>query len=149
MGVALAVLHCQAEIACAEDAPTTRELMLLINEHKSANTQRFEAQEKAVAAALAAAKEATAKAESASEKRFDSVNEFRATLKDQQAMLAPRAEVDAKLQSIEEKIAVNAVQVAQLNSRAEGVAQLWGFISVGLGIVIAGAALFLRRRGVA
>ena len=120
--------------------------MLLINEHKSANTQRFEAQEKAVAAALAAAKEATAKAEAAAEKRFDSVNEFRAALKDQQAMLIPRVEVDAKLRSLEEKIAVNSVQVAQLNSKAEGISQLWGFISVGLGIVIAGAALFLRRR---
>jgi hypothetical protein len=144
--VALAILHGQIEVARAQEPPTTRELLLLINEHKNANTQRFEAQEKAVSAALAAAKEATAKAEGAAEKRFDSVNEFRATLKDQQAMLIPRAEVDAKLHSIEEKIAVNAVQVAQLNSKAEGVAQLWGFISVGAGIIIAGSALFLRRR---
>jgi hypothetical protein len=43
----------------------------------------FAAQEKATAAALAAAKEAVAKAEVASDKRFESVNEFRGQLKDQ------------------------------------------------------------------
>lgn len=86
--------------------PTTRELLAIINERskaedtriavqEKANDQRFEAQEKAVGAALAAAKEAVAKAETAAEKRFDAVNEFRSTLKDQQATLMPRTEVVA------------------------------------------------------
>ena len=46
-------------------------------------------QEKAVAAALAAADRAVSKADFATEKRFDAVNEFRATLSDQAAHLMP------------------------------------------------------------
>jgi hypothetical protein len=45
--------------------------------------QRFDASDKAVASALTAADLATSKAETAAEKRFDSVNEFRQTLSDQ------------------------------------------------------------------
>ena len=61
------------------------------------------AAERAVAAALSAAKEAVAKAEVANEKRFDGVNEFRTTLADQTALLMPRAEVDARLSALSEK----------------------------------------------
>jgi hypothetical protein len=57
--------------------------------------QRFLAQEKSVAAALHAAEKATDKADTAAEKRFDGVNEFRATLKDQQGTYITRTEVYA------------------------------------------------------
>jgi len=50
--------------------------------------QRFDAQEKAVQAALNAAK-----AEQASEKRLDSVNEFRAQLRDQAGTFVTRSEL--------------------------------------------------------
>lgn len=65
------------------------EWRILLDERDRRYTERFDAQEKATDAALAAQKEAIAaalnaaqtavtKAEVASEKRFDSVNEFRA-----------------------------------------------------------------------
>ncbi len=57
--------------------------------------QRFLAQERAVEAALFSARTATEKADSASERRFESVNEFRATLKDQQSTFITRGEVYA------------------------------------------------------
>jgi|ERR1700677_767992 len=57
------------------------------------NEQRFIAQEKAVEAALSSAKTATEKAEFAAERRFDSVNEFRAALSTQQATYISRSEV--------------------------------------------------------
>jgi TolA-binding protein len=66
--------------------------------------ERFLAQEKAVAAALAAAKEAVAKAEAASEKRFEGVNEFRGTLSDQQRTLMPRAEAEMRMGQMEGRI---------------------------------------------
>lgn len=62
------------------------------------------AQEKAVNAALTAAKEAVLKAEVAAEKRFESVNEFRATLADQQRSLMPRNEAEIKFNAIEGSI---------------------------------------------
>lgn len=61
------------------------------------------AQEKAVNAALLAADRAVAKAEAASEKRFESVNEFRAQLSDQAANLMPRGEAEARFQATSEK----------------------------------------------
>lgn len=52
------------------------------------------AQKEAVAAALTAQKEAVNKAENASEKRFESVNEFRAQLADQNKTFATRNDLD-------------------------------------------------------
>jgi phosphopantetheinyl transferase (holo-ACP synthase) len=66
--------------------------------------QRFNDQEKAVSAALTAAKEAVVKAETAAEKRFDSVNEFRKTLSDQTSTFIPRPEYTQRLNSMDEKI---------------------------------------------
>jgi ElaB/YqjD/DUF883 family membrane-anchored ribosome-binding protein len=57
--------------------------------------QRFVAQERAVEAALYAARTATEKADTATEKRFESVNEFRAQLKDSQGQYISRVEVNA------------------------------------------------------
>jgi hypothetical protein len=67
-------------------------------------SERFIGQEKAVDAALASAKEAVIKSEIASEKRFESVNEFRQTLTDQTATFMPRAEVEARIAASVEKI---------------------------------------------
>jgi hypothetical protein len=62
--------------------------------------QRFQLSKAAVSDALEAAKEAVNKAESATEKRFASVNEFRSTLSDQAAQLMPRAEAQARFETI-------------------------------------------------
>ena len=84
---------------------TLREhLTALIAELDRRDEQRFLAQEKAVEAALAAAKEAVLKAEAASERRFEAVNEFRAVLTDQSATFVTRTEVDQRLLSMGEKL---------------------------------------------
>ena len=57
--------------------------------------QRFSAQEKAVQAALTAAHAATDKVAIATERRFESVNEFRGNLKDQQSSFVTRNEIYA------------------------------------------------------
>jgi len=108
--------------------PTPRELFSIFNERSAASNQRFDAQEKAVAAALAAAKEATAKAEAAAEKRFEGLNEFRGTLKDQQATLMPRAEVLALLKSMDDKLVNLEARFNQIVARAEGANWLIGII---------------------
>lgn len=68
--------------------------------------QRFTDQDKAVQAALQAAKEAVLKAENASEKRFESVNEFRQQLSDQTNTFLPRPEYNAQHKALEEKVAL-------------------------------------------
>ena len=57
--------------------------------------ERVLAQNLATEAAMAAANKAIEKADKALEKRLDSVNEFRATLKDQQGLFVTRTEVYA------------------------------------------------------
>jgi hypothetical protein len=124
---------------------TAQEVMTILNERSVANNQRFDAQEKAVAAALAAAKEAVAKAETAAEKRFDSVNEFRSTLKDQQATLMSRSEALAVIKAMEDKIQTNEQRISQVVSRAEGASLLWNGISAVVGLAIGLGAIFFRR----
>lgn len=58
-----------------------------------ANEQRFKAQEQAIAFALAEKEKAIIKAELGTEKRFESVNEFRNQLKDQTGTFITRNEM--------------------------------------------------------
>lgn len=54
--------------------------------------------------AMAAADKAVSKAETAAEKRFDSVNEFREAMKDQQASFADKQQTDFRLKAIEGRL---------------------------------------------
>lgn len=119
---------------------TTREILSIINERDRHYIQRFDGQEKAVAAALAAAKEAVIKAEGASEKRFDSVNEFRNTLKDQQQTLLPRGEALIRFKSTEDKLAIIEAWQNSASGRSDGFMWLWGLL-VGAGGLVAGLVI--------
>lgn len=66
--------------------------------------RRITDQDKAVQAALIAAKEAVIKAETATEKRFESVNEFRAQLADQSSTLMPRQEYSVQHKALEDRV---------------------------------------------
>jgi len=77
----------------------------------------FKAAEQAVAVALANAEKATAKAEAASNARFESVNEFRKALTDQTATFIPRAEYDAAHAALADRVVANAIRVDALELR--------------------------------
>jgi hypothetical protein len=106
--------------------------------------QRFDQQQKALEAALAAAKEAvataltaaekaTTKAEVASERRFESVNEFRGQLADQAANLMPRSEAEARFVALSEKVdELKNYQAATVGSSA-GKQQYWGWLLGAIG----------------
>lgn len=112
--------------------PTLKEHFEALNEERDErNKQRFEAQEKAVNSALIAAKEAVTKAETAAEKRFDSVNEFRGQLKDQASTLMPRTETESRLNGLEDKIGSITTTV---------------FTAVFLGIAVVTCVLLILRR---
>jgi|SRR6185295_2464310 len=99
------------------------------------------AQEKAVAAALAAADRAVAKAETAAEKRFESVNEFRSALADNFRTLMPRAEYEAAMKTVNEKIDVLTTRVNAKDERASTWASGWGLIVGLVGVVSAVIAI--------
>lgn len=136
---------------------TIEQLYTLINERDRQYQQRFESQEKAVNAALIAAKEAvnaalsaaqTAvnKAEVANEKRLDNQNEFRGQLKDQAAMLMPRSEADIRFKSIESAIAQHSDVLARSGGQFSGVQWIIGVIGAAIGGLFTMIALGLQYR---
>lgn len=101
-------------------------------------------QEKAVAAALAAAKEAVTKAEVAADKRFDGVNEFRQTLSDQTNTFIPRAEYNAQHKALEDKVAANTDRLNGMTGRSGGLAAGWGYLVAGVGLVSVLISIIMR-----
>ena len=94
---------------------------------------RFEAQDKAVSAALSAADRAVAKAEMATEKRFDSVNEFRGALADSARLLMPRAECEQSFKVQSDKLASLESRVNARDERGSGESGAWVKIGIGGG----------------
>lgn len=102
------------------------------------------AQQTAMQAAQAAAEKAVNKAEVAAEKRFDSTNEFREQLRDQAGTLMPRAESEARMAAIIEKVEsqriaqdVKTSEIARrldlIQGQSGGRAQSWGIL---VGVVV-------------
>jgi hypothetical protein len=92
----------------------------LMDERDLRYIDKFTSQDEKTTLALTASKEAIIKAETATEKRFDTVNEFRGTLSDQAATLLPRVEASSKFENIDEKIEGVKKEIASLReSRSE------------------------------
>lgn len=82
--------------------------------------QRFTAQQEAIHAALLAAKEAVSKAESATERRFDAVNEFRAQLADQASTFARQDNLSQALEGRDKLITALTERVRELELARSG-----------------------------
>jgi len=121
--------------------------------------QRFDAQqkaldaallaaEKAVQTALTAAEKAVAKAELAAEKRFEGLNELRAVVQDVLSLQMPRLEAESRLSSMEEKITSLSVRVTAMESARRGGVDMRVTIAglTLLAITIIGFALSLTAR---
>ena len=103
---------------------------------KAAVDAAFAAQKEAINAALAAADRAVSKAELATEKRFESVNEFRGTLDNQQRTLIPRSEVDVLVKGLDEKINNLTKQMDQLQAERQGIKGGYGYAVGVIGVVL-------------
>lgn len=110
-------------------------------------SERHNSLEKAVGLALNTSDKAVAKAETAIEKRLDGVNEFRATLADQQRLLMPRAEVEVIVNSLNERISTLKERLDALNSERTGIKGGWGYAVgvVGLVLIIISIATMALR----
>jgi len=73
-----------------DDVPLKEYLLALINAQREDLSRAIRDTQETAKAALAASEKAIEKAERANEKRFESVNEFRATLTDQAARFITR-----------------------------------------------------------
>lgn len=107
----------------------------LIDANDKNYNQRFENVIQATTAALNAADRAVNKAEFASEKRFDAVNEFRATLADQQRNLMPRNEVEILIKGLNEKIDSLNITTISRQSKDTGQKEGIGIVALVAGVV--------------
>jgi len=112
----------------------------LLVERDRQYAQRFDAQEKAVAAALAAAEKAVTKAEIAAEKRFDSVNEFRSALADQQSSFARKTEVDLSFSAVNAKVA----DALKSRDQTDGMKSTWAVVGTLIALAIS-VAIYLKH----
>lgn len=106
----------------------------MMSAHDRRYEQRFNAQEQAVKDALLAAKEAVIKAETATEKRFEGVNEFRGQLADQARDLMPRKESEESTRVVNEKIADLNTRVGKAEAKSAGLNQAWGVLIGAVGL---------------
>jgi hypothetical protein len=87
----------------------------------------------ALSVALNAAAIATNKAETATEKRFDSVNEFRAQLKDQSLTFMPRVEAEQRLTHLATRLEELRTSDTQRTAHSAGTTALYGWVIGGIG----------------
>ncbi len=103
----------------------------------------FQASEKQVNLALTAADKAVAKAEIATDKRFEGVNELRGAMADQAAHLMPRAEYQVQHNGLADRLGVLETTVtatqSSLTARREGVGSIGAIV---LGILVGLNSLF-------
>lgn len=108
---------------------TLHELLLaLLRERDARYAERFTLSEKAVDSALASSERAVAKAEIATEKRFDAVNEFRAQLADQARDFMPRKEYEVQQAAITGRLNSLERTSATSGGRSAGLRDGWGYV---------------------
>jgi gamma-glutamyl:cysteine ligase YbdK (ATP-grasp superfamily) len=110
------------------------------------NKAKFANQERAVAAALAAADRATTKSEMAMEKRFDNTNEWRATVEGLQRTYLPRQEFDAVKLAYDERISALKEQVAINSGKGKGMGEMLATILSVIAVLTAIAAIVFPWR---
>lgn len=99
----------------------------ILREMDTRYQQRFEAQQREVQAALTAADRAVTKAEVAAEKRFDSVNEFRGLVADQQRTLMPRIEAEVIISNMSKRVDAFDKSLASLSGESRGIHSGWAY----------------------
>jgi hypothetical protein len=101
-------------------------LVTIINERDRRYEQRFEDQEKAVIAALAATQRAIEKAEEAAQHEFALLNELRAVVVNRDATFITRNEADAAIKNVANEAAAanarTAERILEISERLQGVA---------------------------
>jgi hypothetical protein len=94
--------------------------------------QRFADLERALTTALAASEKAILKAEGATERRFEAVNEFRGTLSDQASQFVTRAENDAMNLRVSERLEELTNRVNRSEGRGAGLNAGWIYLLAGI-----------------
>ena len=80
---------------------------------------------------------AVIKADQATEKRFESVNEFRAQLGDQQRTFILRSEYEAGHKELTNRVDDIKLEVEKINNEKTGGSVVWAYVVAGISLMIA------------
>lgn len=110
---------------------------------------RINSLEQAMLNGLSTSKEAVEKAERATELRFQSVNEFRAQLDDQQRTFMPRLEYEQAHNALINRVNELTARVADREARAQGAIDVWPILFGIIGVVgiVFGIFMAIRKTG--
>ena len=126
-----------------EETVTLRDFMLeLLKAADRRYEERFKAQREALTVALTAAEKAVLKAEAATDKRFENVNEFRASLTDMANRMMPRLETEQRFEEMTDKLAGLATAASQREAKSIGIYAGWGYIVGAVSFVISVISVF-------
>ncbi len=126
-----------------EETVTLRDFMLeLLKAADRRYEERFKAQREALTVALSAAEKAVLKAEAATDKRFENVNEFRASLTDMANRMMPRLETEQRFEEMTDKLAGLATAASQREAKSIGIYAGWGYIVGAVSFVISVISVF-------
>lgn len=84
---------------------------------------------------------ATVKTDLAAEKRFESVNEFRGQLRDQQNTFVTKTEINIRFDNIEKKVDYLEKCLNSSEGKNSGISLVWGIIIVVISFIISGISI--------
>jgi hypothetical protein len=113
-------------------------LRQVLDERDKRYSQRSESQDLAVASALQTSEKAIIKAEAATEKRLEGLNELRSMAEDQAKYFARTEVINPRIDALD-------VLVKASMARRGGVQEAWGQFAVAAGLIIAATALYFRH----
>lgn len=110
---------------------------------------RINSLEQAMLNGLSTSKEAVDKAERATELRFQSVNEFRAQLDDQQRTFMPRLEYEQAHNALISRVNELTARVSDREARVQGATDVWPILFGIVGVVgiVFGIFMAIRKTG--
>lgn len=124
-----------AEYLIARISAVESSFIQISNEREERNKERFSSMKTSVDAALSASDKAIGKAEQATEKRFESVNEFRSTLSDQASTFLPRSEYSVQHKTLVDTSDLNNQRLARIEAnmigKSQGISSM-GAVALGL-----------------
>lgn len=113
-----------------------REFHEHLEQQRHETKMMMDASDKAIKAAFESSNTAILKAEAATERRFDSVNEFRAQLNDQATRFMPREVADATFKELRGQLAVQQSRLDASGGRTEGVRMSSGALVAAVGVFV-------------
>lgn len=96
---------------------------------------KINSQTQLIQSTLAASEKAITKAEKATEKRFESVNEFRKALNDSQRTYMPRIETELLINQLSAKVDVNTNTLLKRSAEGAGLHKGWTVLVGAIGVI--------------